>query len=62
MSIKIDNKQQFKQSKKQTIFTMQERINALLEVKQNNPHLSFGIDCRILEIQNEYENKIAKKD
>ena len=50
------------QKRKQTIFTMQERINAILKEKQTNPHLSFAIDCRILEIQKEYENKIAKKD
>ena len=41
---------------------MQERINALLEVKQNNPHLSFSIDCRILEIEREYENKTIKEN
>lgn len=40
---------------------MQERINALLKEKQTNPHLSFAIDCRILEIEREYENKITKK-
>lgn len=40
---------------------MQERINALEKLKQNNPHLNFAIDCRILEIEREYENKIIKE-
>ena len=40
-------------SKKQTIYTMNERIKALEELKQQNQHLSFAIDCVINEIENE---------